>query len=205
MCRIKLFVILLSFFVILLNSFQTYAFDYVINDNTFYAIPNTPRPAKGVPYTDPVTHLQVVRITDSPTETAGKINYAQPGYPKHDIENANGTMLLIQSYSGSCYHIYNANPPYNKIYDISWSLIGNCSPIDPRWDASDPNILYMMWKGLSKFNVQTKELTLIHDFKTDFPPRPGEKYPGCGATLQEEGEECTVDSCRTRFPMASTG
>ena len=159
--------------------------NYVINDFTFYPIPNTPRPAKGVPYIDPVFHTEIVRITDSPTETGSA--WANPGYPKHDIENADGTMLLIQSRGGSGWHIYNANPPYNKIKDIPIALINRGVAIDARWDATDPNILYFQRYGMRRYNVLTDECETLHVFSEDFPPRPGELYPKFGQTLQEEG------------------
>ena len=101
------------------------SFDYVINDFNFYPVPKIPRPPKGIPFTDPNFYTSIVRMTDAPTEAiGGKYNYAQAGYSKHDIENADGTKLIIQTLSSSTWFIWNANPPYNKILEIPPTLIG---------------------------------------------------------------------------------
>jgi hypothetical protein len=164
--------------------------NYIINDFKFYPTPNIPRPQKGVTFQDPIFHANITRITDSAREAHGeKYDYTFPGYPKHDIENADGTMLIIQSFSGSTWNIWNAKPPYNKIKEIPPSIIGWGRPLDVRWDRDDPNIIYWMWDyGLCKYNVKTGEYQRLHDFRKEFPPRSGEQYPTCGPTLQEEGD-----------------
>ena len=163
---------------------------YVVNDFTFYPVPDIQKPSKGAAFQDPNFHTEIIRITDSTAEVPGaKYNYAQAGYPKHDIENADGTLLLIQSFSNTCWHIWNANPPYNKIRDIPSDLIGWCRASDFRWDTKDPDILYYEDSGkLWKYHVSSNTATLLHDFKIEFPPRVGEQYPLCGPTLQEEGD-----------------
>jgi hypothetical protein len=152
---------------------EAFAFDYVINDFNFYPIPNTPRPAKGVPYIDPIFHTNITRITDAPKDVPSTNgNYVFPGYPKHDIENADGTKLILQSYKYPNWHIWNANPPYNLIKDIPNSLTNDIDP-DVRWDATDPNTLYSTYSSkFFKYNVATGQITLLHDFKTDFPDKP---------------------------------
>lgn len=152
------------------NSMESFAFDYVINDFNFYTTPNTPRPPKGVTIQDPIFHTSITRITDAKTDLG--TNYVVPGYPKHDIENANGTMLFLQSPKYPNWHIWNANPPYNKIKDLPANITQDIDP-DVRWDATDPNILYSTYiSKMYKYNVVTDQITLLHDFKDDFPDKP---------------------------------
>ncbi|MEJ2253378.1 MAG: hypothetical protein P8Y75_03265 [Nitrospirota bacterium] len=168
---------------------DTKAENYVINDFTMYKIPEVPKPEKGVPFIDPTFHTEITRITDSARELPGRKGaYASTGYPKHDIENADGTRLVIQSFSGSTWHIWDARPPYGKVLDIPSSLIGWGRPLDMRWDSRDPDVLYFQMKGkFYKFNVESGKHTVLHDFRKDFPPREGEEYPRCGQTFKEEG------------------
>ena len=96
-----LIIVALLISIVFFDTSNCFSFDYMINNSTFYPIPNVPRPPKGISYIDPVYKTEIVRITDAPTDVQGvmsKINYAQPGYPKHDNENADGKMLIIQSY-----------------------------------------------------------------------------------------------------------
>jgi hypothetical protein len=164
---------------------------YVVNDFTLYPVPDIPRPAKGIPFLDPVFGTSITRITDAPSDVPGPhFNYAQAGYPKHDIENADGTKLIIQSFSGSGWNIWNAMPPFNKFHDIPPKLIGWGSPVDARWSMKDPDILYYTY--LARFwtyDVAGKGAAPVHDFSEDYPPRPGEKYPKCGPSMEEEGTQ----------------
>jgi hypothetical protein len=187
--RLLIFVLLTS--IVFFGTSNSFSFDYMVNDFTFYPIPSTPRPPKGIPYTDPVYKTEIVRITDAPTDVPGRsTNYAQPGYPKHDNENADGTMLMIQSYRQPLFHIWNANSPYNKIKDFP-SMVGAATDPDPRWDATDPNVLYFTaTANLSKWNVKTNELTVLHDFRPDFP-----EVPVSLVTTREEG----TPSADTRY------
>ncbi len=158
---------------------------FVVDDFRFHEIPDAGRPQKGQVYVDTVFHSRITRITDAPTDVPGRHHhYAQPGYPKHDIENADGSMLIVQSFSGSCWQIWNARPPYNKIREIPASLIGWGMPIDARWDNSDPDILYY-YKGTQffKYSVTSNKAVLLRDFKKDFPDEPV-----VSVTMQEEGD-----------------
>jgi hypothetical protein len=148
------------------------AFQYLIDGSTFYPIPEIARPEKGVVMQDRNFHCDVVRITDSPTDVPSKYNYAQPGYPKHNIENANGTKLLIQSKDWPGWHIWNAMPPYNKIKDLPAELVKDKDP-DVRWDNDDGSILYCTGgTKFYKYNWVTDEITVLYDFKVDFPNEP---------------------------------
>ncbi|NMC75398.1 MAG: hypothetical protein GYA56_13725 [Geobacteraceae bacterium] len=170
---------------------EEYRHRYVVNDFTPYPVPDIPRPAKGVPFRDPVFGTSITRITDAPSDVPGRhFAYAQAGYPKHDIENADGTKLIIQSFSGSGWSIWNAKPPFNKLHDLPPKLVGWGSPLDVRWSMEEPDILY--YTHLSKFwryDVGRKEAVPVYDFSKDYPARPGEKHPACAPSLEEEGTQ----------------
>ena len=157
---------------------------YLINDFKFYPIPNITRPDKGKQYEDPTFHTKITRITDATTDSvsaSGK-TYIYGGYAKHDIENADGTKLIMQGAGGSGWHIWNANPPYNMIQSIPTELIQWYSTIDARWDGNDPDVLYYNFAGkFMKYNVSTNKGTLLYDFQAEFGS-------GCRPHLKEEGE-----------------
>jgi hypothetical protein len=140
-------------------------FPYIVNDLNFYPIPDTPKPDKGVPYIDPVFGTEVVRITDGEQG-----NYMTTGYPKWDVENCDGTMLLFPPPN---HYIWQANPPYEKIADLPRNIYDTKDP-DLRWSKEDPQVLYTTYgNGLFiKYNVITGERVVLHDFKEDFPGLP---------------------------------
>ena len=159
---------------------------YIINDINFYADNSDSRPAKGTLYTDPDFMTSITRITNSPTEVHSPTygDYAQGGYPKHDIENSNGTRLIVQSFSSPGWHIYDANSPYSKITDFP-SFIGSIgSNPDPRWDKNSGRQNYLYFTTGTKFyrwNVTsntgsardcatypTDNPCYLHDFSNDF-------------------------------------
>jgi hypothetical protein len=171
-------------------------FPYVINDFKFYPTPGIPRPEKGIPYKDPVFHTEIVRITDRVTDGQGKYRYCQPGYPKHDIENADGTILLVQSNFGSGFCFWEANPPYRKLGCIPSSYIGWKRPLDMRWDNKDPHVVYFnmhgkFWKYTITFdeNGQMTDgiMEALHDWQEDI-----DKYFSglniTGFSMCEEGD-----------------
>lgn len=172
---------------------------YVANDFTFYPVPSVSRPAKGVAFIDPTFHTAMRRITDSPTDVPGNSsNYAQSGYPKHKIENADESMLYIQAFSGSGHFIWNANPPYNKIQEIPHSQVSWGAEIDARWDATDPDILYYYRETrFYKYSVSANTSTLLRDFADDFSSLNLKKI-----TMGEEGSP-SLDTRYWCFALAS--
>ena len=168
---------------------------YVVNDFTLYPVSDTPRPPKGVPFRDPTFGTTITRITDASSDFQGRHSkYAQPGYPKHDIENADGTKLLIQSFSASGWSIWNARTPFDKLHDISPKLVGWGSSLDARWSMKDPAILFYTYlKKFWEYNVTSREASVVYDFNSDYPARSDEKHPWCIPSLEEEGSQ-TLDN-----------
>ncbi len=166
---------------------QASAFDYVIDDLSFYPIPPLSKPAKGVPFTEPTFNVTITRITDAATEaeTAGRSCYA--GYPKHDIENADGSMLLIESCCKSNVGIWDAGT-YQKLRCLPPADYGfykdSKSPVDPRWDATDPNKLFFIRRmTFNTYNYLDGSSTVLHDFSDEFP-----EPENIAINLAEEGD-----------------
>jgi hypothetical protein len=70
-------------------------------------------------------------------------------------------------------------------------MVGVANNPDPRWDATDPNVLYYTTASkFYKWNVKTNELVVLHDFRPDFP-----EVPVSMVTTREEG----TPSADTRY------
>jgi len=102
---------------------QILSSNYVINDFKFYPAPNIPRPQKG--------QLFEIRCSQQYHQNYGCLigfpgsayKYAYAGYPKHNIENADGTKLVIQSMKYPGWTL-ECKLPYNKIKDLPNSIVG---------------------------------------------------------------------------------
>lgn len=160
-------------------------FNYVINDFAKYSTPQIPKPNKGETITDPLFHTKITRITDEAEWGAWKPygNNMVPYYGTGDIENADGTYLLL-TINEWLWFLYEAKPPFKLIKQIDPKKLGYVNgwdggPIEPHWDVSDPNIFYyILHKGETRrenratfniYNVQTDERTILYDFKKDYP------------------------------------
>ena len=135
-----------------------------VTDKSVKQAPSIPQPAARTPYTDQVFGTCVVRVTDHEKDIAS--NDSSKGlkneYSRVQSFNADESRILVRGTSATR-DLYDANTlqPLGQV-----SLKGT----DPRWDATDPNILYSLdGTRLMSFNVQTKEQKVVHDFAADFP------------------------------------
>jgi hypothetical protein len=155
-------------------------FPYVVNDFSFYPVPDTPRPHKcdyrspeqlefcsnqPCVYVDPVFHTQIVRITDRTIDEQGKYRRCHPGYPKHDIENADGTLLLVETGYSSNWCFWEANPPYRRVGCVPPKYIGFGGRVSSiRWDNEDPHTLYFTMKGKYEYaGIKFWKYTITYD------------------------------------------
>jgi len=178
---------------------------WLIDDFAMGSFPKLSKPKHGVPFVDPVTHMTIVRVTDGETDgyAAGRYHRASGGYPKHSIENCDGTYLSIAIYAkGKGMSLYDAK----KFRFIKpFAGYGNTKPTreETRWDGRDPAVIYYCWGysgNASKFfkqNVETGAITLLHDFKDEFP---GASY----AASAEEGDS-SADSRYWAFYVKGGG
>jgi hypothetical protein len=82
-------------------------------------------------------------------------------YSRVQSFNADGSRILVRGLAATWY-----------LYDAQTLLPLSQLPLDvePRWDASDPNLIYFSQESrLMAYSVQTTEATLLHEFAADLP------------------------------------
>jgi hypothetical protein len=140
-----------------------------------YAPPALPMPAKGASFVDPSFHTTITRLTDK-----GPDGYSGPGieneYATSSPENADGTRLILRGNDGSWY-LYNATS-FKLIEVLSDTIFRECAWVepDPRWDNAAANLFYYLCSRddsstiqLRRYDLQSSAMTVVHDFKSDFP------------------------------------
>lgn len=125
--------------------------------------PSLPEPAARVPFRDPAFGTCLVRVTDRKTDLL-------PGDPSPGLKNeysrvqsfnADGSLILVRGIEGTWY-VYSA---------ASLQPLGQVPlDADPRWSASDPNLIYYSSDTrLMSYNVSTSGTAAVHDFAADAP------------------------------------
>ncbi len=117
-------------------------------------------PVPRVPFRDPNFGRCLVRVTDSAhdkTEPGGLKNE----YSRVQSFNADGTRILVRSTQGSWY-LYDAQ---------SLQPLGQVPiEIDPRWSATDPNVIYFSQETrLMSYNIASGQTITVHEFIDDLP------------------------------------
>jgi hypothetical protein len=152
-------------------------------------------------FIDPTFNTCVVRVTDrigdlSPDDdSTGMANE----YARVDSFNADGSRMLVRGTEGTWY-LYNAQ----TLQPLAQLPL----EVEPRWDASDPNIIYHMADTrLLYYNVQTGQGDEIRDFSNDIAdpnlvavwtrhegsPSRDSRYWGLMAQLEQAGDWVTSD------------
>jgi hypothetical protein len=119
-------------------------------------------PAARLPFRDPVFGACLVRVTDhkidlAPGDTSAGLKNE---YSRVQSFNLDGTLILVRTTEADWY-IYSASTlqPLDQV------------PIemDPRWSATDPNVIYYSsGTRLMSYDL-LGEQTVVHDFADDFP------------------------------------
>jgi len=127
--------------------------------------PSLPEPTPRVPFRDPVFGTCVVRVTDRTADPSP--DDSSPGlkneYSRVQSFNANGSRILVRGLEATWY-LYDAK----TLEPIGQLPFGG--PVDPRWDASDPDLLYYSEETrLMAYDARNEEQRLVHDFAADFP------------------------------------
>jgi hypothetical protein len=160
-----------------------------------------PKPKKGILYFDPIFGTKSTRISDRKVDNLKpwtRKNYGSlmhPAYPKHNYDNADGSYLLLHGSFGSGKVLYDAKS-LKLIKSLSTKAVNWNQPVEPRWDAHDPNVLYYHFRpttALSMYNIRGDRFKVIHDFKGDFPG-------ATAITMAEEGN-CSYDSRYFSFQL----
>jgi len=122
-----------------------------------------PEPAPRVPFRDPIFGRCVVRVTDrlrdkSPDDPSGGLKNE---YSRVLSFNANETRLLVRGTEATWY-LYDAQ----TLQPLAQLPL----EIDPRWSATDPNVVfYSSETRLMSYNIATQKTSLVHEFADDFP------------------------------------
>jgi hypothetical protein len=130
--------------------------------------PPLPEPQARVPFRDPVFGTCLVRVTDRKSDIArgDKSVGLKNEYSRVQSFNADESRILVRGIAATWY-LYDARTL------LPLGQLGFGGSVDPRWDASDPNVLYFSEETrLVAYNVQTKRQTLVHDFAGDVPGQP---------------------------------
>lgn len=111
--------------------------------------------APRAPFRDPVLGRCVVRVTDranDKTEPGGLKNE----YSRVQSFNADETRLLVMSTQGGWY-LYDAQ----TFQPLGQVPLG----VDPRWSATDPNLIYFSEETrLMSYNLATQQTSVVHEF-----------------------------------------
>jgi len=122
--------------------------------------PALAEPGPRVPFRDPVFGRCLVRVTDRANDKA------EPGGLKNEYSrvqsfNAGETRLLVRGTAGGWY-LYNAQ----TLQPLGQVPLG----MDPRWSATDPNLIYYAEETrLMAYNSATQQTAVVHEFAGDFP------------------------------------
>ncbi|EKD51629.1 MAG: hypothetical protein ACD_62C00214G0002 [uncultured bacterium] len=139
-------------------------FDFIIG-TALFAPASVPKPNKCTPITDTHFGTRITRITNTG-------EYAGPGieneYARSDPENSDGTHLLLRANNGD-WLLYNAHT-FEMISQLTGLIEQGGEELEPRWDATDPNVFYYVDGTLLRsYNVATHTPTTLRDFRQDFP------------------------------------
>jgi hypothetical protein len=129
-------------------------------ENVPYQTPPMDEPAPHEPFIDPTFGTCVVRVTDRDTDISPDDDSAglKNEYSRVQSFNADETLVLVRGIE-STWYLYDAS----TLQLIKELEIGGW--IDPRWDATDPNILYYTPEtSLMAYDVLTDGTWVIHDF-----------------------------------------
>lgn len=170
------------------------SFTFVMGTD-LYEIPDTPMPAKGQTFSDPLFNAPITRITDR-----GADGYTDAGisneYARSDPENSDGTLAVLRGNDGDWY-IYEA-----ATLEMKQRLSGevnaeNAPELEPRWDAADPNILYFLSDAaLKRYDVATGSVGTVHDF--------GEDYGGASSITTGSEGDASLDRGNWCFMLADS-
>ena len=134
----------------------------VVSDTNVYQVPSLAEPSPRVSFRDPVFGSCIVRVTDRkkdiPSDDSSK--GLKNEYSRVQAFNADESGILIRGTEGTWY-----------LYDAATLLPSGRVPVemDPRWDATDKNLLYYIsGTVLMMYSIKTGEQKIIHNFTRDF-------------------------------------
>lgn len=136
-----------------------------VTDFEVRQIPSLSEPQARIPFRDPIFGACMVRVTDRAVDLAEGDSSAglKNEYSRVQSFNADETRILVLGLEAT-WHLYDARS-LQPLGQLPFS-----GPVDPRWSASDPNVIYYSEEmRLMSYNVLSGEQATVHDFASDFP------------------------------------
>lgn len=160
-----------------------------VEDQMVRQAPKLSEPAARVPFRDPVFGSCLTRLTDRRKDLPGGPGGLKNEYSRIQAFNADESRILIRT-TDARWLLYDASSMKPL------GLLPLEGPVDPRWDAADPDILYYSDETrLMRYSGKAGESRLVHDFAQDFP---GQKL----AAVRTRYEGSPSDDGRTWGLMA---
>lgn len=132
----------------------------LVTDRQVRQPPALAEPAPRAAFRDPVFGRCVVRVTDR-THDKSEPGGLKNEYSRVQSFNADETRLLAMSTQGGWY-LYNAQ----TLQPLGQAPLR----VDPRWSASDPNLIYFSDETrLMAYNLATQQTVVVYEFANDFP------------------------------------
>jgi len=171
--------IFLTIAILILLSFNGYAFDYVMG-NTNYTYSTQAQPSKGESFVCSTFNTTIRRITNWHTDGVPHPSGAKglsTGYPTWNPDNYDHTYVLLQIMDSgggvSSYVVYKtAGWSFYKDLGSIFYAETYWEDVEPRWDTSgnhNTRIYYRRGMQLRYYDIESEEEGLIHDFKNEFP------------------------------------
>ena len=109
-----------------------------VTNKTVFAIPNTPKPAKGNHFIDTDFNTCIVRVTDHAKDSSTIANRVVPDYSRRQLFNSDQSHVMLLASDGF-WHLYDAIT-YSHIRRVSL----NGDSVELQWHPTNPNLLYRM-------------------------------------------------------------
>lgn len=135
----------------------------IFSDRNLYQPPSLPEPLPRQPFREPIFGACMVRVTDRSSDLAPDDASAglKNEYARVQSFNADGSRLLVRGLDGTWY-LYDAQSL------LPWAFLP--LSVEPRWDASDPNIIYYIEDtGLFAYDIAAGQANRLRDFAADLP------------------------------------
>ena len=131
-----------------------------VKGQTYTAIPNVTKPAKGTQYIEPTYGTCMVRVTNHDAEAPS--GFARNDYSRRQAFNVDNTRLIIYAQDGF-WHLYDA-----QSYAWLRVLNGLAADAEPHWHPTNPDLLYFIpnlgGMVVNLLNVETNEFTEAANF-----------------------------------------
>ena len=175
---------------------------YLRTDTRPEQIPNAPRPAYLVPYTDPVFKTKITRITGDPGSAIRNISGARWGdqarhhYSNDQAWNCDQSMIYLDTNAGSGAAGAGSLFLDGETYEPLFAAKNTPSDPDIRWHATDPDLLsFVSGSKLGTWNPKTGEQKIIRNFGGEYSDM---KFGPWEGSFSEDGDMVVISCQKNR-------